>query len=129
MPNFARVFSLAALALTLPQLALAHAVLVASTPKLHGTVAGSQVHVRLQFNSRVDGPHCTLAIVGTSGPARTLKLDPQPAPDTIAADAADLKPGAYTVRWQALASDGHITRGEIPFRVESSGPPHDSNPK
>ena len=127
MPNFARVLSFAALALTLPQLALAHAVLVASTPKLHGTVAGPQVHVRLQFNSRVDGPHCTLAIVGASGPAQTLKLGSQPAPDSIAADAADLKPGAYTIRWQALASDGHITRGEIPFRVESSGPSRDSN--
>ncbi len=126
MPIFARGFSFAALALTLPQLALAHAVLVASTPKLHGTVAGPTVHVRLQFNSRVDGPHCTLMIAGA---AQSLRLLPQPAPDAIAADAADLKPGAYTLRWQALASDGHITRGEIPFRVESSAPSRDSNPK
>ena len=127
MLRFARVASFAALVLTLPQLALAHAVLVSSTPKVHGTVAGPAVHVRLQFNSRVDGPHCTLAIVGATGPAQPLKLSSQPAPDTIAADAADLKPGAYTIRWQALASDGHITRGEIPFQVESSAPARDSN--
>jgi methionine-rich copper-binding protein CopC len=30
---------------------------------------------------------------------------------------ADLSPGAYSVRWQVLAVDGHITRGEVPFTV------------
>jgi methionine-rich copper-binding protein CopC len=29
-----------------------------------------------------------------------------------------LSAGGYTIRWQALASDGHITRGEIPFVVQ-----------
>jgi methionine-rich copper-binding protein CopC len=31
--------------------------------------------------------------------------------------AADLAPGQYTLRWQALALDGHITRGDLPFTV------------
>jgi methionine-rich copper-binding protein CopC len=26
--------------------------------------------------------------------------------------------GAYVLRWQVLATDGHITRGKVPFRVE-----------
>ena len=26
-------------------------------------------------------------------------------------------PGAYVVRWQVLAIDGHITRGDVPFTV------------
>jgi len=30
-----------------------------------------------------------------------------------------LAAGAYRLRWQVLASDGHITRGEIPFTVTS----------
>ena len=31
---------------------------------------------------------------------------------------ADLKvPGRYVVRWQVLAIDGHITRGDVPFTV------------
>jgi methionine-rich copper-binding protein CopC len=34
---------------------------------------------------------------------------------------AELKPGAYTIRWQALALDGHITRGDLPFTV-TAGP-------
>ena len=28
-----------------------------------------------------------------------------------------LSPGAYVLRWQVLAIDGHITRGDIPFVV------------
>jgi methionine-rich copper-binding protein CopC len=31
-----------------------------------------------------------------------------------------LAAGAYRLRWQVLASDGHITRGEIPFTVTAS---------
>jgi methionine-rich copper-binding protein CopC len=26
-------------------------------------------------------------------------------------------PGAYVLRWQVLAVDGHITRGDVPFTV------------
>jgi methionine-rich copper-binding protein CopC len=31
-----------------------------------------------------------------------------------------LLPGEYRLRWQVLASDGHITRGEIPFAVSGA---------
>jgi len=36
----------------------------------------------------------------------------------LSARAQQLAPGKYTLRWQALAVDGHITRGEVPFTVE-----------
>ena len=29
----------------------------------------------------------------------------------------DLQPGDYVARWQVLAVDGHITRGDVPFTV------------
>lgn len=106
-----------AAAAALPQLALAHAVLLASTPKAGGLVIGDRMHIDLKFNSRVDGPHCTLALVGPDGKARSLVMGAQGAPDEISSDADGLHKGAYTLRWQALASDGHITRGSIPFHV------------
>jgi len=28
-----------------------------------------------------------------------------------------LVPGLYSLRWQVLAVDGHITRGDVPFTV------------
>jgi hypothetical protein len=35
----------------------------------------------------------------------------------IECDATLTTPGAYVVRWQVLAIDGHITRGDVPFTV------------
>jgi copper resistance protein C len=99
------------------QLAFAHAILVSSTPKIHGTVHGPAVDVNLKFNSRVDGVRSSLSIVLPNGTVQPLTLDKQPGADELAAH-SQLTPGKYTIRWQALAVDGHITRGEIPFIVE-----------
>jgi methionine-rich copper-binding protein CopC len=30
----------------------------------------------------------------------------------------ELATGVYVLRWQVLAVDGHITRGDIPFSVD-----------
>lgn len=101
-----------------PKIALAHAVLVASTPSTHGAVKGPDVAVRLKFNSRIDGAHSRLYLVDSAGKVQTLVLTPQATPDAIAAESIKLGSGAYTIRWQALAADGHITRGEIAFTVQ-----------
>ncbi len=111
----AALFTLLAAA---PRAALAHAVLVASHPRANSVIYGSSLHVALRFNSRVDGPRCVLSLVAVDGQSRSLQLAPQAAPDQIAADAAGLHKGIYSLRWQALAADGHLTRGAIPFRVE-----------
>lgn len=111
----AAIFSVIVLA---PKFALAHAVLLASTPSAHATVKGPEIAVHLKFNSRIDGAHSRLYLVDPSGKVQTLTLAPQDAPDTLAAEGVKLSAGGYTIRWQALASDGHITRGEIPFVVQ-----------
>ena len=104
--------------LALPRLALAHAMLVSSTPAAHATVNGPDVAIELRFNSRVDGTHSSLGIEveGGSGQAAIVR-DTQRAATTLNAHAS-LKPGNYVIRWQALSTDGHITRGEIPFSVQ-----------
>jgi copper resistance protein C len=108
---------LSAIALA-PRFAFAHAVLVASTPAAHATVKGPEIAVHLKFNSRIDGAHSRLYLVDAKGKVQTLTLSPQDSPETLAAQNIKVAVGAYTVRWQALASDGHITRGEIPFVVQ-----------
>ena len=113
-----RTSALAALALATPALAHAHAILVASTPKLNGIVHGSQVHVDLRFNSRIDGSRCTLSLLAPGGEVQAVSLGGQSSPSELNAELKGLHAGAYMLRWQALASDGHITRGEIPFHVE-----------
>jgi methionine-rich copper-binding protein CopC len=101
-----------------PQLALAHALLVSSTPQANGVVQGTQVHIVLQFDSRVDASRSLLSLVSPDGQSRTLQQEGQGAPNQLSGEADDLTHGAYTLHWQALSSDGHLTRGEIPFRVE-----------
>ncbi|QNI32800.1 copper resistance protein CopC [Alloacidobacterium dinghuense] len=103
---------------SVPRLALAHAVLLTSTPTAHATVKGPQISVYLKFNSRIDGAHSRLYLVDSSGKVQPLTLAPQDSPDALAAEGVKLNAGGYTIRWQALASDGHITRGEIPFTVQ-----------
>jgi methionine-rich copper-binding protein CopC len=44
-------------------------------------------------------------------------LQRQSSPDVLTASVSGLKPGDYVIRWQVLASDGHISRGEVPFKV------------
>jgi copper resistance protein C len=102
--------------LFLPRIAFAHAHLLSSTPAASATVHGPDVVIELRFNSRVDGHHSVLTLVMADGHTAAVPLDKQNAENNLNAHAA-LKPGNYTLRWQALSTDGHITRGEIPFTV------------
>ncbi len=114
-----RLVSSAALAVSLlfPQLALAHAVLVDSTPKPNETIHGSTLQIDLKFNSRVDAARSTVQLATDDGSVRTLDLSSQTSPNEIDTHAEGLSKGSYTLRWQALSSDGHISRGQIPFQV------------
>lgn len=100
------------------RVAWAHAVLVKSSPAAHSTVQGGDLPIALQFNSRVDGVRSTIQLIDPSGQSKALTIGKQAAPDTLTAAASHLESGKYTIRWQALATDGHITRGEIPFEVK-----------
>jgi hypothetical protein len=100
----------------LPSAAFAHAHLLTSTPAANATVHGPAVAFELRFNSRVDGHRSILTLVMADGHTQTLAMDKQSAEVNLNAHAT-LKPGSYTLRWQALSTDGHIARGEIPFGV------------
>jgi len=96
---------------------LAHAVLLESIPAVKGSVSGPDVPLKLHFNVRIDAARSRLTLVDPDGTLQTLEIHGQDGPDTLSAEAKGLRPGAYRLRWQVLASDGHITRGEIPFTV------------
>lgn len=95
----------------------AHAVIVESTPGINGVVKGPAVDIKLRFNSRVDASRSKLTLISPDGVAHGIKLSRQTSPDALLATAPNLLPGKYQLRWQVLASDGHITQGEIPFSV------------
>lgn len=106
-----------AVALCVPRVALAHAMLVSSTPAANATVHAGEAAIELRFNSRVDGARSMLMLVKPDGSTEKLMLDKQHGPTMLNGHAA-LTQGKYSIRWQALAPDGHITRGEIPFTVQ-----------
>jgi copper resistance protein C len=97
--------------------ALAHAVIVSATPTADQQVAAGKLAIRIEFNSRIDKARSRLQVTAQGGDDADVPIDPAGEPNIITGTTADLKPGAYVLRWQVLAVDGHITRGDIPFLV------------
>ncbi len=98
--------------------AQAHAVLIDSTPAVNGSAAPGHTAIVLRYNSRIDRgrSRVTLSAPGDATPA-VLPIVPAGPPDRIST-AADTAPGDYVLHWQVLATDGHITRGDVPFTVK-----------
>jgi methionine-rich copper-binding protein CopC len=98
--------------------ALAHAIILQATPAPNADIAGPDAAVELRFNSRIDARRSRLVVAGSAG-ERPLEIQEGGSPDRLNAQLKGLTPGDYKLKWQVLAIDGHITRGEIPFRVRS----------
>src|SRR5690242_8620806 len=107
-------FFLIASTILLPLPAAAHAIIVSSDPAVDAVVRSS-LPVMLRFNSRIDRERSRLTLLRPDGSAQPVALAPDGRPDTLAAKLEGLAPGHYRLRWQVLAIDGHITRGDIPF--------------
>jgi methionine-rich copper-binding protein CopC len=104
--------------LSTPRVAFAHAVLVSSQPAMNSKVSGPAVVVLLKYNSRVDMEHSTLTLLAPDGRVQKVVVESEPEPGVLSAKLIGLVKGAYVLRWQVLATDGHITRGKVPFQVE-----------
>ena len=102
--------------LLLPALAQAHAILEDSEPKTGGTVAAGKVTLKLRFNSRIDRARSRLILTKPDRSKITTPIDAEGTPDVLTTTLT-LTPGAHVLRWQVLAIDGHITRGDVPFTV------------
>jgi methionine-rich copper-binding protein CopC len=115
-----RIFPLAlflGLGLAFGQRAAAHALVIEASPAIDSSIRGPQVEFVLRFNSRIDHDRSRLTLIGPDGVNRRLPLSRASSLDTLQANASGLSPGPYKLRWQVLAIDGHITRGDIPFRI------------
>jgi methionine-rich copper-binding protein CopC len=110
-----RVLALLA-AIVLPGLASAHAILEESTPPPGASIQAGPLDLRFRYNSRIDRARSRLTLIHADRSRDTIAIASDGPPDIIAAR-LDLTPGTYVVRWQVLAVDGHITRGDVPFIV------------
>jgi methionine-rich copper-binding protein CopC len=95
-----------------------HAILLEATPAKNASVTGPDIQILLKFNARIDGARSQVSLVLPDSTVRKIELDKQKSPEILSANPKGLKAGAYKLRWQVLASDGHITRGEYPFEVK-----------
>jgi methionine-rich copper-binding protein CopC len=95
----------------------AHAVLLEATPAASTSVKGPDVAIRLRYNVRIEAGRSRLSLLLPDKSVKPLNIGQQPSPDVLTSQATALAPGEYRIRWQVLASDGHITRGEVPFTV------------
>ncbi len=104
-----------------PRLAHAHAILEESLPEPGGSIPAGTVALRLRFNSRIDLTRSRLTLIGPnpvgSDQAQTTLTILQGGPPDIVGANLTLKPGSYSLRWQVLAIDGHLTRGDVRFTV------------
>lgn len=115
--NLAAAVAALAVVAVLPAAALAHAVVLKAQPAMDQRVAAGPLDIRLEFNARIDKKRSRLQITLPDGSRTDIPMNPDGEPNVIAAAIPALGPGAYVLRWQVLAVDGHITRGDIPFTV------------
>jgi copper resistance protein C len=99
-----------------PSLAWAHAILEESSPPAGSSVKPGPFDLRLRYNSRIDRGRSRLLLIRSDRTKDTVAITPDDPPDIMSAH-LDLPPGAYVIRWQVLAVDGHITRGDVPITV------------
>jgi methionine-rich copper-binding protein CopC len=96
-----------------------HAILKSSSPANGRSVTQADMPVTLTFNVRVDAARSKLQLLMPDASTVELPIGQSPSADRLVSKLTGLRPGAYTIRWQVLAPDGHISRGEIPFTVRS----------
>lgn len=100
--------------------AFAHAILIRSAPADHAVVHSRNVDLILDYNSRIDARRSILTLTGLGGRKLPVQIKSSAKPSELKAIASNLANGTYHIHWQVLASDGHITRGEVAFTVDAN---------
>lgn len=112
-----RIIILAALLSGSAATASAHAIIVTAQPESDAVVTGPDMDVVFTFNVRIDADRSTLTLTQPDGTTVQIALIPNESPAVLAGHLAGMTAGPYSIRWQVLATDGHITRGDVPFTV------------
>ena len=116
-----------------PVVALAHAILVDSTPKQDEVVATAPKEVVLRFNARIEKKVARMTL--TDGGGQKIKMpsipeDKDGPPERLVVPLPPLKAGTYRLEYRVLASDGHATPGLLRFKVRPNAePPKEGAPE
>ncbi len=100
--------------------AVAHSFLVDATPSSKEHVATSPKTVKLRFGGGVEPPYSKITIETPDGKVLGEGNTGVPGkPRELTANAPELAPGKYIVRYRVLSSDGHIVEGNYEFTVDA----------
>ncbi len=100
------------------QFAQAHAVVVKATPTDRATLGKVPPEIVLQFNATLEKKLVHLKLERADGSSQRL-TDIAPEPAVVRCTLPqDLIPGAYTLKYKVLATDGHATQGVLRFTLE-----------
>lgn len=107
------------LLLVVPATLLAHLALQSSSPAAGDRLDAVPTEIVLTFTEAVEVPLSTVDLAGPGGPVTLGEVAGNEGRTVLRAPVDEpLRPGDYTVRWQAVGLDGHPVRGEIAFTIE-----------
>lgn len=107
------------LALGSAVMAHAHPQIVSVEPPPNARLEQAPDRVRITFNEPVEEAFASIQVLDQTGQAvdlgdgRRARDDPA----TLIASLPLLKPGVYTVVWQAVGRDGHLVKGNFAFSI------------
>jgi len=112
------LFLFVALGLLLPRPnASAHAIVKESRPAINEIVITQPYAISLEFNTRIDLHRSQLILFNENNMGEALPIKKDNPSYLIQAVIENRKAGSYRLRWEVLAQDGHVTRGDIPFTL------------
>lgn len=91
----------------------AHARLKASVPAKNSVLHEAPTSLTLQFNS--SARMTSLTIQAKDGAPEKLVVESKKPATEFTVPLPKLAPGKYTVTWRVIATDNHVTSGQIPF--------------
>ncbi len=116
----ALLITMVALILT-PASIAAHAALAAATPVPDTIIGQPPKLVRVQLDQSADPALSQITLIDTSGrtvaggSAQLASSDPT----IMEVSLRPLSPGLYTVAWQTIAADGHLSKGNYSFTLSA----------
>jgi copper resistance protein C len=117
MKAFRLEISLSLMALVASTPALAHAQLDHTIPAIEGVVRKSPGQVTLYFTEKLETKFSGIKVLNAAG--ERVDAEGEASGNLLHATCKEMAPGEYTVIWQAMSADAHMTRGRFNFQVSN----------
>lgn len=104
-----------------PPIAWAHAYLASALPADGSTVTQAPREIRIQFTEGVELEFSRIDVKSSNGEKVSQGKLRKVAEDTLAVELKPLPAGNYSIEWQVLSVDTHITEGVLRFTVKTTG--------